>query len=175
MTSGAQCNIQNSSDFSYSYSFGGETYTDLVAAYSRGGIGSRPGDSGGPVFTLDGEKVTAKGTISGGSSYYPIKISYNGKCLDADANALNRNGTRIQLWDCNNTMQQNFVFTNDGSIRSATNQPTVWTPTSARSPTTARTSSSGSATARTSRSGSSTARWRARSARPTTTGAWTRT
>jgi streptogrisin D len=122
MTSGAQCTIQNSNDFSYSYSFGGETYTDLVAAYSRGGIASRPGDSGGPVFTLNGEKVTAKGTISGGSSYYPIKISYNGKCLDADANALNRNGTRIQLWDCNNTMQQNFVFTNDGSIRSATNQ-----------------------------------------------------
>ncbi|GLY15856.1 hypothetical protein Kisp01_28710 [Kineosporia sp. NBRC 101677] len=121
MTSGAQCNIQNSNDFSYSYSFAGETYTDLVLAHSRGGIGSRPGDSGGPVFTLDGAKVTAKGTISGGSSFYPIKISYNGKCLDADAGNLNRDGTRIQLWDCNNSTQQNFVFRNDGTIRSATN------------------------------------------------------
>ncbi|WP_285598009.1 ricin-type beta-trefoil lectin domain protein [Kineosporia sp. NBRC 101731] len=122
MTSGAQCNIQNSLNFSYSYSFGGETYTDLVLAYSVGGIASRPGDSGGPVFTLNGDKVTAKGTISGSGSSYPIKVSYNGKCLDADANNLNRNGTRIQLWDCNNSMQQNFVFNNDGSIRSATNQ-----------------------------------------------------
>lgn len=122
MTSGAQCNIRNSSNFSYSYSYAGVTYTDLVLASSAGGIASRPGDSGGPVFTLDGARVTAKGTISGGSSYYPIRVSYNGKCLDADAGNLNRNGTRIQLWDCNGSMQQNFVFAGDGSIRSATNQ-----------------------------------------------------
>lgn len=121
MTSGAQCNIQNSNNFSYSYTSGGETYSDLVMATSNGGIASRPGDSGGPVFTLDGAKVRAKGTISGGGTSYPIKIGYNGKCLDADANNLNRNGTRIQLWDCNGSTQQNFVFYPDGSIRSATN------------------------------------------------------
>jgi hypothetical protein len=123
MISGANCNIHNTNNFSYSYrnNGNGEVYSDLVLAVSDSGIASRPGDSGGPVFTLDGARVTAKGTVSGGSTFYPFRLQYNGKCLDADANALNRNGTRIQLWTCNNTAQQSFAFRTDGSIVSATN------------------------------------------------------
>ena len=119
MMSGAVCNIQNTSNFSYSYANGSEVYSDLVLAGSATGIAVRGGDSGGPVFTLDGSRVTAKGTVSG-QIYYPLQLVYNGKCLDADANHLGVNGTRIQLWTCNGSTQQAFAFRGDGSIVSAT-------------------------------------------------------
>jgi hypothetical protein len=121
MMSGAVCGIQNSSNLAYSYvnSSNGETYSDLVVATAANGIAVRGGDSGGPVFTLNGDRVVAKGVISG-QNYYPLRIAINGRCLDADANNLHRNGTRLQLWDCNNTSQQNFIVRGDGSIVSAT-------------------------------------------------------
>lgn len=73
-TSGAVCGIQNSSNFTYSF-----CYTDMYGNYeclndlilSRrpdNGIATRPGDSGGPVFSLWGSQVTAKGTVTGYAS-----------------------------------------------------------------------------------------------------------
>ncbi|WP_369127028.1 RICIN domain-containing protein [Amycolatopsis nivea] len=32
----------------------------------------------------------------------------NGKCLDADTGTINKNGTKIQVWDCNQYMQQRW-------------------------------------------------------------------
>ncbi|WP_432838773.1 ricin-type beta-trefoil lectin domain protein [Dactylosporangium sp. CA-092794] len=46
-----------------------------------------------------------------------LHTSYNGKCVDADLNTINRNGTRIQLWDCNGSPQQTWNFAGDGTIR----------------------------------------------------------
>ena len=43
-----------------------------------------------PVFT--GTANAAPGAL--------IRNYQSGKCLDADANGLNNNGDRIQLWDC---------------------------------------------------------------------------
>ena len=119
--SGTVCKIQKSGNLSYSYCDRrtGECYGDLVAADKRDGVAVRGGDSGGPVFTLDGLKVTAKGTVSG-QGRYPFRLSYNGKCLDADARHLGVNGTRLQLWTCNGTPQQRFAVRWDGSIVSET-------------------------------------------------------
>ena len=39
----------------------------MIQAWKRdGGVAGRPGDSGGPVFSLNGDRVVAKGTITGG-------------------------------------------------------------------------------------------------------------
>lgn len=74
-TSGAQCGILNSRNFTYSYcgrdAYGNnECYNDLV--YSTRSNGTAPcagGDSGGPVFVLNGTSaVLAVGTVSGCSS-----------------------------------------------------------------------------------------------------------
>lgn len=121
MTSGAVCNIQNSSNVSFSYcaSNTGECYSDLVLANKTNGVAVRGGDSGGPVFTLDGARVSARGIVSG-QNFYPFQIVINGRCLDADANNLGVNGTRLQLWDCNGSQQQRFYFRGNGSIVSAT-------------------------------------------------------
>ena len=71
--SGAVCGIQATNNFTYSFcdtdSDGDWTcMRDLIVAYKRdGGIASRHGDSGGPVFSLDGARVVAKGTLTGGN------------------------------------------------------------------------------------------------------------
>jgi hypothetical protein len=35
-----------------------------------------------------------------------IQSNYSGRCLDADLNSIARNGTVVQLWDCNAQSQQ---------------------------------------------------------------------
>jgi hypothetical protein len=74
-TSGAVCGIQNTSDFTYSFCavdpYGHrECYNDLILARRPdNGVAARPGDSGGPVFTLYGSaRVVAKGTVTGVAS-----------------------------------------------------------------------------------------------------------
>lgn len=69
-TSGAQCGILNSSNFTYAYCdtdiYGNrECYNDLIYA-TRTGTVCQGGDSGAPVFTLNGaSSVIAKGIVSG--------------------------------------------------------------------------------------------------------------
>jgi len=74
-TSGAVCGIQNTGDFAYQFcatdTYGTyECYNDLIVARRPdNGVATRPGDSGGPVFTLAGPmQVTAKGTVTGVAS-----------------------------------------------------------------------------------------------------------
>ena len=45
----------------------------------------------------------------------------SGRCVDADLNTINGNGTKVQLWDCNNQAQQNWRSYTDGTIRSSKN------------------------------------------------------
>jgi Ricin-type beta-trefoil lectin domain len=42
-------------------------------------------------------------------------VSDPGRCLDADTNTLNRNGTKVQLWDCDETApnQSWYITTNN--------------------------------------------------------------
>ncbi|WP_406737594.1 ricin-type beta-trefoil lectin domain protein [Streptomyces sp. NBC_00853] len=47
-----------------------------------------------------------------------LRSSYNGRCLDADLNTMGRNGTKVQLWNCNGQPQQGWVLDGGGAIRS---------------------------------------------------------
>lgn len=40
------------------------------------------------------------------------------RCLDADLNTIGREGARVQLWDCNRSRQQAWVFNSGGTITS---------------------------------------------------------
>jgi hypothetical protein len=37
-----------------------------------------------------------------------IRSAYNGRCVDADLNAINNDGAKVQLWDCNNQKHQRW-------------------------------------------------------------------
>jgi hypothetical protein len=74
-TSGAVCGIQNTGNFTYQFcdtdTYGNyECFNDLILARRPdNGVAVRPGDSGGPVFSLAGTmQVTAKGTVTGYAS-----------------------------------------------------------------------------------------------------------
>jgi hypothetical protein len=116
--SGAVCGIQNTSNFRVSQKNkkNGEAYTDLIEARKVDGIAARGGDSGGPVFTLDGLAVRAKGITVGTTLEYPFRIAVNGRCLDADRNTTGGNGTKVQLWDCNGKPQQMWTSQPDGTL-----------------------------------------------------------
>jgi hypothetical protein len=45
----------------------------------------------------------------------------SGRCVDADLNTIGSNGTKVQLWDCNRSAQQNWILYGDGTIRSSKN------------------------------------------------------
>jgi hypothetical protein len=67
--SGAICNHVVSSFFNtvcgYDAYGNYECYSDLIASFQVDGwIAARPGDSGGPVFGLTGDRVLAKGTMT---------------------------------------------------------------------------------------------------------------
>jgi hypothetical protein len=52
-----------------------------------------------------------------------ITSGYNGKCLDADLNTIAANGTKVQLWHCNGSLQQEWYVDQNANglatIRSA--------------------------------------------------------
>jgi hypothetical protein len=45
---------------------------------------------------------------SAGAEQMVVWNRYNGKCLDADVNTMGANGTKVQLWDCNGSLQQQW-------------------------------------------------------------------
>jgi alpha-L-fucosidase len=46
----------------------------------------------------------------------PVRSGLSGKCLD-DNGGSNADTTRIQLWDCNGTVAQNWTIAGDGTVR----------------------------------------------------------
>lgn len=44
-----------------------------------------------------------------------VRTNYNGRCVDADLNTIGGNGTKIQLWDCNNQLQQRWTRNSQGN------------------------------------------------------------
>ncbi|MEU5592564.1 RICIN domain-containing protein [Streptomyces sp. NPDC020298] len=68
--------------------------------------------------------LAASGTGPAQAASHPIftwRSAKNGRCVDADLNTIGTNGTKVQLWDCNNSAQQNWVLYGDGTIRSSKN------------------------------------------------------
>ena len=45
----------------------------------------------------------------------------SGRCVHADLNSIGRNGTKVQLWDCNGQLQQRWTYYDD-TIRSSKNR-----------------------------------------------------
>jgi hypothetical protein len=73
-------------------------------------------DEGDVTVSFTVENIGSTGqplTIAGGSAIH----SGAGKCLDVHAPDQYNNGARVQVWDCNNTLQQTWRFEN-GTIRS---------------------------------------------------------
>ncbi|MFF7994360.1 glycoside hydrolase family 98 domain-containing protein [Kitasatospora xanthocidica] len=61
---------------------------------------------------IDSITVTAAGSAVG-----QIKTALNaGKCVDVNG-AINTDGTRVQIWDCNTTAAQQWTMPGDGTIR----------------------------------------------------------
>lgn len=50
-----------------------------------------------------------------------VTVRVSGQCLDADLNTINRNGSRVQLWQCNGQAQQKWYIEPDGTIHSGYN------------------------------------------------------
>jgi hypothetical protein len=46
----------------------------------------------------------------------------SGRCTDADLNTIGSNGTKVQLWDCNGSRQQNWISSNNGTIKNSRSQ-----------------------------------------------------
>lgn len=97
-SSGVQCGIRNSSNFTYRYCdidpYGTyECYDDLVWATRNNGTPPvRDGDSGGPVFTLDlSNTVWATGIVSGGNSTAMVYQDFYTAVWDFGITTLNNN------------------------------------------------------------------------------------
>src|SRR4030081_1005995 len=97
------------------------------------------------------------------TSWFTIENYDGGQCLDADANTLPANGTRVQMWGCNGRGNQNgclLLPATHGTVIQYSLSPAVssvraWTATPTRSRLTARGSRCGPATAGQNRDGSS--------------------
>jgi hypothetical protein len=71
-----------------------------------------PAGSSSGAGCWTGSKVyccTRLGSTASALSLAPVIVSGAGKCLDVPAHAQHVNGTTVQVWDCNNTIQQNWT------------------------------------------------------------------
>src|SRR3954447_6620186 len=66
----------------------------------------------GAVAALLASVVLGLASSSASASSLAVELhsAYNGRCLDADLNTMWRNGTVMQLWDCNQEYQQSWYF-----------------------------------------------------------------
>lgn len=70
--------------------------------------------AGGPVTPLD--------HIEPGQIVFLLSAEPPNRCLDADLNTIGANGTRVQLWDCNNQLQQQWFVGQWGNYNYFVNQ-----------------------------------------------------
>ena len=62
--------------------------------------------------------IAPTGTASA-SPDQPIISHHDGRCLDVDISSPVRNGTRVQVWDCNGQRNQRWTYFSDRTIRSS--------------------------------------------------------
>lgn len=68
-----------------------------------------------------GVTVVVQPAAASAASGSPVKVQINGYCLDADLNTINRDGTIVQLWQCNGSNQQRWYRNADGTIHTSYN------------------------------------------------------
>jgi hypothetical protein len=57
------------------------------------------------------------------SGWYTItNLGHNRKCLDADNGTIGGNGTRVQMWDCNGWVNQQWLLFGDHTIQNASSR-----------------------------------------------------
>ncbi|MFF1326806.1 PQQ-dependent sugar dehydrogenase, partial [Streptomyces chartreusis] len=97
---------------------GWETFQDVTASLSNQPTASTPlylvfkGGSGA-LFDVD---EFSFGTTTGGGSRSGAVKGVNGKCLDID-NAGTADGTKIQIWTCNNSGAQHWTIGTDNTVK----------------------------------------------------------
>ncbi|MGW6958125.1 PQQ-dependent sugar dehydrogenase [Streptomyces chartreusis] len=97
---------------------GWETFQDVTASLSNQPTASTPlylvfkGGSGA-LFDVDEFSFS---TTSGGDSRSGAVKGVNGKCLDID-NAGTADGTKIQIWTCNNSGAQHWTIGTDNTVK----------------------------------------------------------
>ncbi|CAM5346039.1 Carbohydrate-binding protein OS=Streptomyces chartreusis OX=1969 GN=CP983_00505 PE=4 SV=1 [Streptomyces chartreusis] len=97
---------------------GWETFQDVTASLSNQPTASTPlylvfkGGSGA-LFDVDEFSFS---TTSGGDSRSGAVKGVNGKCLDID-NAGAADGTKIQIWTCNNSGAQHWTIGTDNTVK----------------------------------------------------------
>jgi alpha-L-fucosidase len=69
---------------------------------------------GNPAIAAVGLYKRPNGSTQPGSG--PVRSGLAGKCLDDDGGR-NADETRIQIWDCNGTVAQNWTIAGDGTVR----------------------------------------------------------
>lgn len=64
-----------------------------------------------------GAAVQVEAAVGVAAVYPMFRNRWNGRCLDADLNTITRNGTRVQMWDCNGQNQQRWFQGSEAVIR----------------------------------------------------------
>ncbi|MER6675058.1 ThuA domain-containing protein [Streptomyces sp. NPDC000983] len=90
------------------------TNTDPARSLRQGHIGIQNHGAGDEVAFRDIRIDEAGGTTPGPRSGAVKGV--NGKCLDVD-NAGTADGTKVQLWSCNNSAAQTWTISSDNSVR----------------------------------------------------------
>ncbi|MEV5910383.1 PQQ-dependent sugar dehydrogenase [Streptomyces chartreusis] len=97
---------------------GWETFQDVTASLSNQPTASTPlylVFKGGSGALFDVDEFSFSTTTGGGSRSGAVK-GVNGKCLDID-NAGTADGTKIQIWTCNNSGAQHWTVGTDNTLK----------------------------------------------------------
>ncbi|MGW4537371.1 PQQ-dependent sugar dehydrogenase [Streptomyces chartreusis] len=97
---------------------GWETFQDVTASLSNQPTASTPlylVFKGGSGALFDVDEFSFSTTTGGGSRSGAVK-GVNGKCLDID-NAGTTDGTKIQIWTCNNSGAQHWTVGTDNTLK----------------------------------------------------------
>ncbi|WP_093749103.1 MULTISPECIES: PQQ-dependent sugar dehydrogenase [unclassified Streptomyces] len=97
---------------------GWETFQDVTASLSNQPTASTPlylVFKGGSGALFDVDEFSFSTTTGGGSRSGAVK-GVNGKCLDID-NAGTADGTKIQIWTCNNSGAQHWTIGTDNTVK----------------------------------------------------------
>ncbi|MFG2746729.1 carbohydrate-binding protein [Streptomyces chartreusis] len=97
---------------------GWETFQDVTASLSNQPTASPPlylVFKGGSGALFDVDEFSFSTTTGGGSRSGAVK-GVNGKCLDID-NAGTADGTKIQIWTCNNSGAQHWTIGTDNTVK----------------------------------------------------------
>ncbi|MGW4873874.1 PQQ-dependent sugar dehydrogenase [Streptomyces chartreusis] len=97
---------------------GWETFQDVTASLSNQPAASTPlylVFKGGSGALFDVDEFSFSTTTGGGSRSGAVK-GVNGKCLDID-NAGTADGTKIQIWTCNNSGAQHWTVGTDNTLK----------------------------------------------------------